>query len=113
MAAQTKVMGPASCRETINDHFNDWNHKKVIGFGACGERSHSSHKVNLVDSHLGPTLLRRLKNAVLGRGEHVTNFLEFTESLPPDRVLEWTEMVEKWDRNNNETNPFVIVTPGK
>jgi hypothetical protein len=35
LAAQTKVMGPASRRETIDDHFNDWNHKKVIGFGAC------------------------------------------------------------------------------
>jgi len=68
-----------------------------------------------VDSHLGPTLLRRLKNAVPGHGEHIANFLEFTKSLPVpvDRVLEWTEMAEKWDRNNNETNPFVIVTPGK
>jgi hypothetical protein len=33
LAAQTKVMGPASRRETIDDHFNDWNHKKVIGLG--------------------------------------------------------------------------------
>ena len=34
LSAQTKVMGPASRRETIDDHFNDWNHKKVIGLGA-------------------------------------------------------------------------------
>jgi len=46
LTTQTKVMGLASCRETIDDHFNDWNHKKVIRFGACGERSHLSHKVN-------------------------------------------------------------------
>jgi len=31
LSAQTKVMGPASRQETIDDHFNDWNHKKVIG----------------------------------------------------------------------------------
>lgn len=33
VSAQTKGMGPASRRETIDDHFGDWNHKKVIGFG--------------------------------------------------------------------------------
>ena len=35
LSSQTKMMGPASRRETIDDHFNDWNHKKVIGFGKC------------------------------------------------------------------------------
>ena len=33
VAAQTKQMGPASRRETIDDHFGDWNHRKVIGLG--------------------------------------------------------------------------------
>jgi hypothetical protein len=33
LSAQTKQMGPASRCETINDHFNDWNHKKMIGLG--------------------------------------------------------------------------------
>jgi hypothetical protein len=34
LSPQTKQMGPASCRETIDDHFGDWNHKKVIGLGS-------------------------------------------------------------------------------
>jgi hypothetical protein len=33
LSAQTKQMGPASRRETIDDHFGDWNHKKVVGLG--------------------------------------------------------------------------------
>ena len=33
VAAQTKQMGPASHQETIDDHFGDWNHQKVLGFG--------------------------------------------------------------------------------
>lgn len=33
LAASTKEMGPASYRETIDDHFGDWNHKKVTGLG--------------------------------------------------------------------------------
>jgi hypothetical protein len=59
------------------------------------------------------TLLRRLHNAVPGRTDHVFDFQEFTKSLPADNVLEWTKMVESWDENNKETNPFVIVTPSK
>lgn len=35
VSAQTKQMGPASRRETIDDHFGDWNHRKVLGFGKC------------------------------------------------------------------------------
>jgi len=50
---------------------------------------------------------------VPGRADHVFDFQEFTKSLPADNVLEWTKMVEKWDENNKETNPFVIVTPSK
>lgn len=38
VAAQTKQMGPASRRETIDDHFGDWNHQKVLGFGKHGLR---------------------------------------------------------------------------
>ena len=33
LSLQTKQMGPASRRETIDDHFGDWNHKKVVGLG--------------------------------------------------------------------------------
>lgn len=33
LSASTKEMGPASYQETIDDHFGDWNHKKVIGLG--------------------------------------------------------------------------------
>lgn len=41
-ASSTKEMGPGSRRDTIDDHFGDWNWKKVIGLGkihhleACG-----------------------------------------------------------------------------
>jgi hypothetical protein len=33
LSAQTKQMGPASRCEMIDNHFNNWNHKKVIGLG--------------------------------------------------------------------------------
>jgi len=33
VAPQTKVKGPASRWETIDDHMGDWNHQKLIGLG--------------------------------------------------------------------------------
>lgn len=33
LSTSTREMGPASYRETIDDHFGDWNHKKVVGLG--------------------------------------------------------------------------------
>ena len=33
LAHSTKEMGPGTRRDTIDDHFGDWNWKKVIGMG--------------------------------------------------------------------------------
>lgn len=33
LATSTREMGPGSRRDTVDDHFNDWNWKKVLGFG--------------------------------------------------------------------------------
>lgn len=33
MAPSTKEMGPGSRRDTLDDHWGDWNYKKVIGLG--------------------------------------------------------------------------------
>jgi hypothetical protein len=50
MASSTKEMGPSSRRETLADHFGDWNWKKVLLMGAhyLTSLSHSSndHRCN-------------------------------------------------------------------
>jgi hypothetical protein len=28
-------MGPGSRRDALDDHFGDWNWKKVVGLGTC------------------------------------------------------------------------------
>lgn len=33
LAASAKQMGPASYRETIDDHFGDWNYQRILGLG--------------------------------------------------------------------------------
>ena len=56
---------------------------------------------------LGLGLLRQIKNAVPERSEQVWSFLEFSKSLPADSVLKWSEMVERWEKDEDEINPFV------
>jgi len=50
---------------------------------------------SLRDLYIGTRLLRQLQNAVPGRNEHVFEFFGFSDSLPAQTVLEWTEMVEQ------------------
>ncbi|KAF7977149.1 hypothetical protein HWV62_4563 [Athelia sp. TMB] len=87
LSSSTKEMGPASYRETIDDHFGDWNHKRVIG--------------------LGKLLVRRIQIAVPGRDDHVTDYLAFSESLPALSVLEWSDWVETWEKSPETRNPYV------
>lgn len=54
-----------------------------------------------------------MKNAVPGCAEHVWNFVEFSKSLPADSVLKWSEMVERWEEDENEVNPIVATVASK
>jgi hypothetical protein len=58
-------------------------------------------------------LLNKLKDAVPERAAHVSEFTELTDSLPAVSVLEWTEMVERWENDNTATNPFVVIAKCK
>ncbi|KAF7360930.1 CxC2 domain-containing protein [Mycena sanguinolenta] len=33
LAASTREMGPGARRDILDDHFNDWNHKKIVALG--------------------------------------------------------------------------------
>ena len=61
--------------------------------------------------YIGTRLLRQLQNAVRGRKDHIPDFFEFSDSLPAQNVLDWSEMVERWENDNQEMNPFVITAP--
>ena len=62
---------------------------------------------------IGASLLRKLKNALLWRADSLVDFYEFTESLPAVSMLEWTEAVERWEKDNSDVNPFVPTAKSK
>ncbi|KAG1879782.1 hypothetical protein F4604DRAFT_1679367 [Suillus subluteus] len=89
MASSTKEMGPGSWRDVLDDHFGDWNWKKVVGLGA--------------------TLLCKMTEANKEQEAHQTAFQELHKVLAPKTTEAWTVKVESWEENPNDslvTNPF-------
>ncbi|KAJ7835681.1 hypothetical protein B0H14DRAFT_2363241, partial [Mycena olivaceomarginata] len=89
LARSTKEMGPGFRRDTRDDHFNDWNHKKIIA--------------------LGHTIRRKVRNAVVESSRARQALADLNESLGADVVKTWTIMVEKWEADIEAQNPFETI----
>ncbi|KAF7980678.1 hypothetical protein HWV62_37111 [Athelia sp. TMB] len=87
VATSTQEMGPGSRRDTLDDHFGDWNHRKVVA--------------------MAPTFLRKIKTAVPERAEQVEIFEDLSAGLQPQSVATWTVAVEAWEKDKSQPNPFV------
>ncbi|KAJ7300391.1 hypothetical protein DFH08DRAFT_725373, partial [Mycena albidolilacea] len=88
LATSTKEMGPGARRDALDDHFNDWNHKKIVG--------------------LGSFLLERGKKAVTNMMTHRLELLEAEQGLPGDVVAAWTTEMELWEADSANPNPFRV-----
>ncbi|KAG2144236.1 hypothetical protein DEU56DRAFT_937900 [Suillus clintonianus] len=89
VATSTKNMGPGCRRDTLDDHFGDWNWKKVVGLGA--------------------SLLHKMKDARVEKAEHQAAFEEFDAVITPEHRAAWLSEMEGWEENPNDTtilNPF-------
>ncbi|KAJ7120873.1 hypothetical protein C8R44DRAFT_623095 [Mycena epipterygia] len=86
LARSTKEMGPGSRRDALNDHFNDWNHKKIVA--------------------LGYALRKKTENAVPEMVKTRRALADMDESLGSEPVEEWTTMARKWEKDPDAPNPF-------
>ncbi|KAJ7247447.1 hypothetical protein B0H12DRAFT_1203221 [Mycena haematopus] len=89
LARSTKEMGPGFRRDTLDDHFNDWNHKKIIA--------------------LGYTMRRKVEKAAPEMVEARQALDDMSASLGPDVVASWTEMAEIWEADITKPNPFETI----
>ncbi|KAG1793209.1 uncharacterized protein HD556DRAFT_1432380 [Suillus plorans] len=92
VASSTKAMGPGSRRDTLDDHFGDWNWKK-------------SH----ISPMTGVTLLRKMDEANKESEAHQMVFEELHGVLKPETTETWKIEIEDWEDNPNDssvTNPF-------
>ncbi|KAF8149064.1 hypothetical protein B0H34DRAFT_734685 [Crassisporium funariophilum] len=86
VATSTREMGPGSRRDTLDDHFGDWNWTKTCGMGAL--------------------LLRRVREAVLELDEKTILHDQFSKGLPAPDVAEWTQQLTAWEVDHSKPNPF-------
>ncbi|KAJ7279177.1 hypothetical protein C8J57DRAFT_1713062 [Mycena rebaudengoi] len=92
LANSTKEMGPGSRRDTLDDHFNDLNHKKTI--------------------QLGSAMLKKTENGIPEMVETRTALEDMEEMLggvESATVKAWTVMAEAWERDPDSQNPFESV----
>ncbi|KAJ7691221.1 hypothetical protein B0H14DRAFT_3532032 [Mycena olivaceomarginata] len=86
LARSTKEMGLGSRCDTLDDHFNDWNHKKIIA--------------------MGHTLRRKMEVAVPEMVKTREALADLEESLGTKVVEEWTAMALEWEADIAQPNPF-------
>ncbi|KAG2086104.1 uncharacterized protein F5147DRAFT_748645 [Suillus discolor] len=81
VASSTKGMGPGCRRDTLDDHFGDWNWKKVVGL------------------------------AQTEKAEHGAAFEEFDSVITSENRVAWKVEMEAWEENPNDTtvsNPLQL-----
>ncbi|KAJ7248075.1 hypothetical protein C8J57DRAFT_1673431 [Mycena rebaudengoi] len=86
LAGSTQEMGPGSRRDVLDDHFNDWNYKKILAFGR--------------------TMLKKMQAALPALVESRVALADMEESLDDGVVTEWTGMAEAWEEDRAQPNPF-------
>ncbi|KAG2035436.1 hypothetical protein BDR03DRAFT_934910 [Suillus americanus] len=83
VASSTKEMGPGACCNTLDDHFLDWNWKKVMMLGGLGKTCSAKSK------KLHQEELDKLQQLILASSLSV-----------------WKSEIEAWEEDNTWPNPF-------
>ncbi|KAG2039991.1 hypothetical protein BDR03DRAFT_1008350 [Suillus americanus] len=86
VATSMKEMGPGSQWDTLDDHFGDWNWKKVTA--------------------LGHTLLCKMGDAIKWKREHGEALGELEKTIESALILQWKREVEAWEDDGSQCNPF-------
>ncbi|KAJ7175247.1 hypothetical protein C8R43DRAFT_873015 [Mycena crocata] len=93
LAGSTKEMGPGARRDCLNEHFNDWNWKKIIAFGRGMLRKTRKAVPEMVATKVALDDMEQLLRDARVEGE-------------VEAVAEWTKMVELWEKDAAKPNPF-------
>ncbi|KAG2140526.1 uncharacterized protein EDB93DRAFT_1241867 [Suillus bovinus] len=89
VTSSTKEMGPGTRRDTLDNHFGDWNWKKTT----------------TLDSQ-GHTLKRKMENTIKWEWEHRVALYDLEGTIQPALLDEWGTEVEMWEEDNTRPNPF-------
>ncbi|KAJ7447609.1 hypothetical protein B0H11DRAFT_1744856 [Mycena galericulata] len=96
LAGSTKEMGPGARRDMLNQHFNDWNWKKIVALGRTMYRKMTAAVPEMVATKVA---LEDMEKSLRAAADE--------ENI--DAVDVWTKMAELWEKNAEQPNPFETV----
>lgn len=114
-ASSTKNMGPSHRHDTLDDYFGDWNWKKLISLGSS-LASLRLLKTSSPSCIAGPSILRKIKDAIPERNDHQCDFEELTQSLKhkfPEQLALWIQQIEAWEADPSSPNLFKVKSDGE
>ncbi|KAG1797160.1 hypothetical protein EV424DRAFT_1352893 [Suillus variegatus] len=86
VALSTKEMGPGACHNTLDDHFGDWNWKKI--------------------TMLGEQMLHKIKQASSRSKLHREELHELERTIPALSLSAWRSEIILWEEDHTKSNPF-------
>ncbi|KAJ7827921.1 hypothetical protein B0H13DRAFT_2240976 [Mycena leptocephala] len=86
LAMSTREMGPNLRREVLDDHFNDWNWKKILNMGKYFYEKISYYVPEMVKTRL--------------------ETLEAERTLPRETLVQWKAECVAWEADATQPNPF-------
>ena len=105
LAPSVREMGPAARHDTLNDQWNGWNFRKIVGF----RMSFFWKKIHLLTQGLlvsGTLFLKCFKDAFTLSTQQAEVFNQFSATFTPSAVKKWEEMVIAWNANPKARNPY-------
>ena len=83
-------MGPGTHRETLNDHWNGWNFRKIIDFCKFNFLFGGFNVLGLILT----LFLKCFKDAVAMHKRHAKAFEQFLSTFDEDTYMRWAMMVD-------------------
>ncbi|KAJ6529050.1 hypothetical protein DFH09DRAFT_1412508 [Mycena vulgaris] len=93
LALSTREMGPHLRREVLDDHFNDWNWKKILAMGLF--------------------MYDKIRDYIPAMVQTRRDTLSQEHTLPVRTVVEWKKAVVAWEADATQPNPFERTTTTK
>ena len=104
-------MGPAACHDTLNNHWNGWNFRKIVGFRMFFIPFYLFCS-NLLFI-LGTLFLKWFKNAMTMMEKQTDVFNQLLATFTLETIMRWEAMVVGWNENpKNAPNPYRELTSG-
>ena len=110
IAGSTKQMGPGSWLDTLDDHFGDYNWRKVASIGVSLDIS----TISILSNSIKAAFFVQKAIEAIKEGEiHVTEFGEFSAAPPMSDVQRWEGIVTQWELDPTKPNPFEVAQSSK